>query len=320
MMMLRDIAKKILEYNRVAVVAHASPDGDAVGSTLGLTLGLRSLGLDVSVLSKEPGPEVLSYLPLYEEYGQTDTLAGDRTLLLCLDCGNKDRLSMERDGFADIFKINIDHHVSNDMYGDINYVDSASASTSEIIYELLVALGVKVTEDMAQCLYTGIVMDTGSFRFPSTTSKTLLITSKLLETGVNFSKIQRILFATSPFKQIKLLGRALMTLESHLDGKVSMMNLEANDFNILSISDRDTGDIVNYGLEPKEAEVSVLIKEADGFFRVSVRTKEFLDASALCAIFGGGGHVRAAGCNIEATNLIEAKKKLLLEIERMMSA
>src|SRR5690554_3822546 len=102
-MILRDIAKKILENNRIAVVAHASPDGDAVGSTLGLALGLRSLGIDVEVLSKEPGPEVLSYLPIYEEYGQINTLKEDRTLLLCLDCGNRDRLSMERDGFAEIF-------------------------------------------------------------------------------------------------------------------------------------------------------------------------------------------------------------------------
>lgn len=319
-MILRDIADKILEFNKIAVVAHASPDGDAVGSTLGLTLGLRSIGKEVDVLSKEPGPEVLSYLPLYEEYGERNALRDDRTLLICLDCGNKDRLSMERDGFSDIFKINLDHHVSNEMYGDLNYVDSKSASTAEIVYELLEELNVPVTEAMAECLYTGIVMDTGSFRFPSTTPKTLRITSKLLETGVNFSKIQRMLFATSPFKQVKLLGRALMTLESHFEGKVSMMNLEANDFNVLSISDRDTGDIVNYGLEPKEAEVSILFKEAEGFFRVSVRTKEYLDASALCAVFGGGGHVRAAGCNVEAEDLMHAKIRILDEIERMMTS
>ena len=99
-----------------------------------------------------------------------------------------------------------------------------------------------------------------------------------------------------------------------------MMNLEANDFNVLSISDRDTGDIVNYGLEPKEAEVSILFKEAEGFFRVSVRTKEYLDASALCAVFGGGGHVRAAGCNVEAEDLMHAKIRILDEIERMMTS
>ena len=318
-MNLNEIAEKILQTDRIAVVTHASPDGDAVGSTLGITLALRELGKDVVVLSKEPAPLNLSFLPLYEEYGLEATLRADRELLLALDCGNKERLSMERDGFDEIFKINIDHHVSNEMYGELNYVDSGSASTAEIIFELMEALGVRPDQSMAQCLYTGIVSDTGSFRFPSTTAKTLRITAELLETGVDFSGIQRVLFGTSEFKRIKLLGRALMTLESHMDGFVSMMNLEANDFNTLSISDRDSGDIVNYGLEPPEADVSVLLKEAEGFFRVSVRTKLQIDASSLCGKFDGGGHVRAAGCNIKAETLGEAKRLILEEIERMRS-
>ena len=318
-MSLKKIAEKIMQTERIAVVTHASPDGDAVGSTLGIVLALRALGKDVLVLSKEPAPLNLSFLPLFEEYGLEATLRADRELLLALDCGNKERLSMERDGFDEIFKINIDHHVSNEMYGELNYVDSGSASTAEIIFELMEALGVRPDQSMAQCLYTGIISDTGSFRFPSTTAKTLRITAELLETEVDFSAIQRVLFGTSEFKRIKLLGRALMTLESHMDGFVSMMNLEANDFNTLSISDRDSGDIVNYGLEPPEADVSVLLKEAEGFFRVSVRTKLKIDASSLCGKFDGGGHVRAAGCNIRAASLEEAKRLILEEIERMRS-
>ncbi len=316
-MMFEKIAEIILKTDKIAVVTHASPDGDAVGSTMGLVIALRKLGKDVEILSKEPAPENLSYLPLFEEYGASDTLSSDRELLLALDCGNKDRLSMERDGFEEIDKINIDHHVSNEMYGKLNYVDTKSASTAEIIFELVEALGMNLDQDIAKCLYTGIVSDTGSFRFPSTTAKTLRITASLLETGLDFSEIQRILFSTSEFKRIKLLGRALMTLESYMDGFVSIMNLEAIDFNILSISDRDSGDIVNYGLQPPEADVSILLKEAEGFFRVSVRTKLEIDASSLCGKFDGGGHVRAAGCNIKADTLEEAKRLILDEIERM---
>ena len=316
-MMFEKIAEIILKTDKIAVVTHASPDGDAVGSTMGLVIALRKLGKDVEILSKEPAPENLSYLPLFEEYGASDTLSGDRELLLALDCGNKDRLSMERDGFEEIDKINIDHHVSNEMYGKLNYVDTKSASTAEIIFELIEALGINQDQEIAKCLYTGIVSDTGSFRFPSTTAKTLRITASLLETGLDFSEIQRILFSTSEFKRIKLLGRALMTMESHMNGFVSIMNLEAVDFNILSISDRDSGDIVNYGLQPPEADVSILLKEAEGFFRVSVRTKLEIDASSLCGKFDGGGHVRAAGCNIKAETLEEAKRLILDEIERM---
>ncbi len=316
-MVFKEIADRIMKADKIAIVAHASPDGDAVGSTMGLTLALRKLGKDVDILSKEPAPENMSYLPLFSEYGALEMLKEDRELLLTLDCGNKDRLSMERDGFEEIYKINIDHHVSNELYGELNYVDVSSASTSEIVYELIEALGLNLDQEIAQCLYTGIVSDTGSFRFPSTTAKTLRITASLVETDFDFSEIQRVLFSTSAFKRIKLLGRALMTLESYMDGFVSVMNLEAGDFNILSISDRDSGDIVNYGLEPPEADVSILIKEAEGFFRVSVRTKKEIDASALCGKFEGGGHVRAAGCNVKAETLEEAKRLILLEIERM---
>ncbi len=276
-MKFEDIVQKIMQTEKLALVTHASPDGDAVGSTMSLALALQSIGKDVEILSKEPAPLNLSFLALYDEYGALSVLTEDRALLIALDCGNKDRLSMERDGFEEIDKINIDHHVSNEMYGMLNHVDTKSASTAEIVFELIKALKIQMDVSMAECLYTGIVSDTGSFRFPSTTAKTLRIAAELLETGLDFSRIQRILFGTSEFKRIKLLGRALMTMESHLDGFVSTMNLVASDFNTLSISDRDSGDIVNYGLEPPEADVSVLFKEAEGFFRVSVRTKSVID-------------------------------------------
>ncbi|WP_312650125.1 bifunctional oligoribonuclease/PAP phosphatase NrnA [Proteiniclasticum sp.] len=316
-MKFEDIVPKIMQTEKMALVTHASPDGDAVGSTMSLALALRSIGKDVEILSKEPAPLNLSYLALYDEYGTLQVLTEDRELLIALDCGNKDRLSMERDGFEQIDKINIDHHISNEMYGMLNHVDTKSASTAEIVFELIKALKIQMDVSMAECLYTGIVSDTGSFRFPSTTAKTLRITAEILETGIDFSRIQRILFGSSEFKRIKLLGRALMTMESHQDGFVSTMNLVASDFNTLSISDRDSGDIVNYGLEPPEADVSVLFKEAEGFFRVSVRTKSVIDASALCGKFEGGGHIRAAGCNIKADSLEEAKSAVLHEIERM---
>ncbi len=316
-MSFEEIVKKIKETNSFALVAHASPDGDAVGSTLAMALSLRSLGKKVTILSKEFTPNYLSYLPLQEEYGTVSSLCEEIQVLICLDCGNKDRLSMEREGFEEIFKINMDHHVSNENYGDLNYVDSLSASTAEIVFEVITALGVNLDEDMAKCLYTGIVSDTGSFQYPSTTAKTLNIAAHLLETGFNFSAIQRALFSTTPFKRVKLLGRALMTLENHLDGFVSTMYLESEDFNILALSDRDSGNIVNYGLEPLECDVSIMFKEADGALRVSVRTKEYIDASKLCGKFGGGGHVRAAGCNMEGITLADAKKVFLEEIERM---
>jgi len=311
------LLNKIKETDKIAVVTHASPDGDAVGSTLALTLALRSLGKDVMVLSKEPAPENLSYLTLYDEYGKIGKLPDDRNLLIALDCGNVERLSMERPGFQEIYKISIDHHVSNDMYGDLNEVNTSASSTAEIISGLIKELEIKLNVEMAECLYTGIVADTGSFKYSSTTPETHRVTASLLETGFDFSRIQRTLFNTSEFKRLKLLGKALMTLERDKEGFVSFMNIEALDFNTLSISDRDSGDIVNYGLEPPEADVSILLKEAEGFFRVSVRTKEIIDASALCAKFGGGGHVRAAGCNLKAKTLEEAKNMLLLEIERM---
>lgn len=314
---MKDIVQRIREAEHIAIVTHASPDGDAVGSSLALAQGVRGMGKKVTLISKEPVPENLLFLAMAEEYGARDGLNGSEDLLVCLDCGNVDRLSMEREGFPYIFKINIDHHVSNEYYGDLNWVERHASSTSELVHALLQGLEVPFTPSVAEALYTGIVADTGSFRFPSTTPRTHAIAGELIGTGFDFSALHRVLFSTRDVRRLKLMAKAVTSLETFQDGFVSVMYLTAEDFNALNIPDRDAGEIVNLGLEPKEADISILMKESEGLYRVSIRTKSSIDASALCAVFGGGGHLRAAGCNVKADSFGEVTQKLLTEIERM---
>ena len=314
----KGIVKLIGEKKNIAIVTHVAPDGDAVGSTLALTEGLRALGKNAVVVSRDKAPDNLSFLSLYEEYAGTAPKVPEGTeVVIALDCGNKDRLSMDLDTMEGHPVVNIDHHLSNDFYGDLNYVDTKASAVGEIIFLLLRELGVEITAPIAESLYAAIVSDCGSFRFESTTGQTHAIAKELVETGIDFPTIHRNLFESRDFSRLKLLGKALDSLEEAMDGYVTFMYLHSEDFNSLSISDRDSGDIVNYGLESKTCEVSVLLKEAEGFFRVSLRTKTQLDARVICEAFEGGGHVRAAGCNIKAESVEEAKRLLLDVIGRM---
>jgi len=316
---LFEISRLISEKDNIAVVTHVAPDGDAVGCTLAMVLGLRSLGKKAIVISRDRAPDNLTFLKLYEEYtGTSPKIPKESGLLIALDCGNLDRLSLDLDSVGTVPVINIDHHLSNDMYGVENHVDTKASATAEIVYRLLKLMGVTITRDIAESLYAGIVADCGSFSFESTTGETHIIAKELLETGIDFSMIHRILFKTRDFARLKLMGKALQSLEERMDGFVTFMYLNAEDFNSLSISDRDSGDIVNYGLESKTCDVSVLLKEAEGFYRVSIRTKSLLDARAICETFGGGGHVRAAGGNIKAVDVEDAKRQILAIIERML--
>lgn len=311
------IINKIEKSNKIGIAAHVSPDGDALGSVISFAEGLRSLGKDVTVLSKDPAPSDFDFLSLYEEYNQNLQFKEDLDILIAVDTANLERLSVDLEKIKGIFLINIDHHISNDMYGDLNFVDGEAASASEIVYKFLKELNVEISKDMAKALYTGIASDSGSFRFPSTSSKTHLIVSELLKTGIDFSKIHRDLFGTKSFYELKVLGMALNSMSSFNDGETNILSLSHEDLTYTDPINSDLGFIVNYGLMPKEAEIAVLFRETSDGYKVSVRTKNYINASDLCAEFGGGGHARAAGCFIEDSSLVDAKRMVLEAIERI---
>ena len=190
---MNNILDKIKESSKIALSFHTSPDGDSLGSSLAFLQGLRTLGKEVYIVCKEEMPKTFKFLPYSDEItGTCDVVKDGTDILIVLDCGNLERVNtnsnLEERNYA---LINIDHHMSNDLYGDLNYVDTKSSSMGEIVFMILESMNIEITKDIAKCIYTSLLTDTGSFRHSNTTSRTHNIAGKLLDTGIDFTEIHR---------------------------------------------------------------------------------------------------------------------------------
>lgn len=314
---LSEIAS-ILNANTVfGVTYHVSPDGDACGSALALVQGLRSLGKEAYIISKDEIPSNLSFLPFSMEIdGENIKVRNRADVIISLDCGNIERVSCDIEDHKGLI-INVDHHVSNDIFGDYNYVDCTASATCEIVYRLLKELKVSMNKDIATCIYTGIVTDTGSFRHSNATSVTHKIVSELLKYNIEHTKIHSELFDSKPFIKLRLIGKVLDRSELLMDGKLIFLAVTNEMVKELNIDTIDTGDLVSYGLQVKDVEVSILLKEAEnGGVKASLRSKNDVNVQKIADKFGGGGHVKAAGITFKNETFYSAKDKLINEFEK----
>lgn len=301
-MVMNQILKKIKESKKIAVSFHTSPDGDSIGSSLGLVLGLRTLGKEVYIVSKERTPDNLSFLPCAEEVGINPAVLEDTDLIVVLDCGNVARINsdtpMEN---LNISKVNIDHHASNDIYGDFNYVDTNASAVGEIIYQMLQLLSVKITKEMATCLYVSLLTDTSSFRHSNTTALTHTIAGDLINVGINFSKIHTLVFDNKSLSETKVLAKVLENMYLVCDCKIVVLKVTKQLISDLGADEKDASDLISYGLKLKGVEVALLLKESDKGIKVSLRSKNDADVRQVAEFFGGGGHKKAAGALMEGT-------------------
>ncbi|EKY22112.1 DHH family phosphoesterase [Clostridium celatum] len=321
-MTLSQIANLILEGKKIGITYHVSPDGDAVGSVLALLNALRSLNKECYVISKDSVSDNLKYLKGSDEIIGDITEAKDETdIIVVLDCGNLDRVSANLEEFTGKI-INIDHHLSNDKYGDINYIDSKAAATAEIIFELVNIMGIDfsiendITKDIGTCIYTSIVTDTGGFRHSNVTDRTHNICSTLKKINVNNTFIYQSLFDNKEFNRIKIIGKALSKMELILGGKVALIELNKTFADEFGGEIGDTSDIISYGLQIKGVEVTLLLKEVEDGVKASLRAKSYVDVRKIAEVFGGGGHVRASGLKIKNVSMEEAKYEILNEIQK----
>lgn len=319
---LQDISKIILNSNKIGITYHVSPDGDAVGSALALLNGLRYLNKNAYLISKDIISENLQFLKSANEGdGLVTTPSEDTDIVVVVDCGNFERISADLMNFKGNI-INIDHHVSNDKYGKLNYVDTNAAATAEIIFELLENLNLNFEIDneeiyeIGTCLYTSLVTDTGAFRHSNVTSRTHKIASKLKEVGVNNTFIYQSLFDNKSFEKIRLIGKSINNMELLFDRKVSLIKIPKSYGDELGVEVGDTSDIISFGLQIKGVEVAVLIKETDNGAKASLRSKNNFDVRKIAEKLGGGGHIKAAGITLNGISLEEAKDKILEEIEK----
>lgn len=320
----KEIKEEIIKSKRIGLSFHTSPDGDAIGSTLALLNALRFLGKDSYIISRDVISDNLSFLSLAEEIdGNTLEPRRDTDLVIVLDCGNVERISAELSNY-DGKIINLDHHISNENYGSINYVDPSAAATAELSYLLIKELGInfldKSDEKIAigNAIYTGLVTDTGSFRHSNVTKRSHEIASELIELGVDNSKIHSNLFDNKPFNKVKLMGCVLSNIELVLNDKVAVLQIPKGmleEFNLLHV---DTSDIISIGLGIKGVEVSMLLKEVEEGVKTSLRSKNNVDVRRVAEVYGGGGHVKAAGVMQKNVNLSKAKDNLLKTLKEEM--
>lgn len=321
-MTLSQIAKFILESKKIGITYHVSPDGDAVGSVLALFNALKSLNKDCYIISKDTLSENLKFLKGSDEITGEITEPVDETdIVVVLDCGNLERVSANLKEFTGTI-VNIDHHLSNDKYGDINYIDSNAAATAEIVFELLNLMGISfekedsVLKDIGTCMYTSIVTDTGAYRHSNVTERTHRISAVLKKIGVDNTFIYQSLFDNKDFSRIKLIGKALSSMQVILNGKVALLEIDKNFTSDLGVDLGDTSDIISYGLQIKGVEVTLLLKEVEDGVKASLRAKSYVDVRKIAEVFGGGGHIRAAGIKIKNISMEEAKYEILNEIQK----
>ena len=313
MSVLENINEKISNANSVLILTHENPDGDAIGSSLALYNAL--LKLEKKALVYIPIPDkTFSFLPGYSEMmtGEIMPIYKDFDLCISLDASDLNRLGNPKELFTSIDDtICIDHHITNQNYADINYVNAVASSTCENLMVIMASLNIAINKEIAECLYTGILTDTGGFRY-SCQPETMEMVATLMETGVNTAKIYRTVYDITTFSKTKLTGRCIDRLELTEDGKIAFTYVLKADLDEFNLEESDTDQIVYFGRDIDSVEVSLFAKERDdGTFKISMRSNEIVDVSVVASKFGGGGHVRAAGCEFSMT--LEQIKKLLLE-------
>lgn len=316
-MILSDIARHISLSKSLGIVTHIMPDGDAVGSALALALALNKKGMHPVVIKNDTIPKKYSFLPGQHLMVEYENLSKNTETLVVLDCGDADRLGKYREFMKKANTIiNIDHHISNTMFGNMNLVDNNAAATAEIVYQLIKLMGVEPDEDIGTCLYTAIIADTGGFRYANTTSITHAISGELINVGVKTNYIARKVFNSRSFSKTKLIGKAIESINMYHEDKTAIMVVTREILDQTGSSKDEMEGLIDFARDINGVEVAVLIKEVEeDEYKVGFRSIDYIDVSKIAGIFGGGGHQKASGCTIKGS-LEYVRKQVLEEIEK----
>lgn len=313
------LAAWLKERDDFILIGHISPDGDAVGSCIATMLALRALGKRVCVCLPEAVPAIYGTYPCAEEVlVRGDALPFTPQAAFALDVSEPDRMGEAKALFeACESRAVLDHHETNTGFGQLYCLDGDAAAAGELVLTLIEALGVKLSKEMAQWLYIAISTDCGNFNYSNTRAETMEAAAKLLRVGVDVAKLTRELYHTRSRARTQLLGLVLSTLAVSENGKVAWSRLTDEMLARAGALREDNEGVVNYLLEICGVEIAVLAEERDGGTKFSLRSKEKADVAQIAKAFGGGGHVRAAGCML-ALPMEEALKSVLAYAEKAL--
>jgi len=307
--MLSQVVELIEHKQRFAITSHVRPDGDSLGSSLGLYWLLRALDKDVEVIMRDPAPPAYRGLPGADAIRVTPAVDQPYDAVFVIECSD-----IDRPGLIDLekqFVVNIDHHSTTELFGTINWIDSTASAVGEMIYNLCKATGVRVTQEIAEGVYTALLTDTGSFHYSNTTERTFKIASELVRTGVRPARTAEAIFGNYQWPKIELLSQVLGTAKRDESGRVAWMCHTLEMQQRTNASEEDSDGFVNYPLTIGEVQAVALFKEcAPGLYRTSLRSKGEVNVAKVAEQFGGGGHRNAAGCTLKG-NLDELEQQIL---------
>jgi len=320
---VQKIAKKISEARRLLLVTHVYPDGDNLGSALALLQALRALGKEVHFYLSGDIPRVYQWLPLSGEI--EDSLPGKTGfpwVVIALDSGDPSRMGEDFVNWYDegSMLVNIDHHTSNSQFGHINWVDPDYSSTAEMVIEIIDALGVELTPDMANCIFCAIYTDTGRFSYSNTNLRSLSVAARCVGAGAKPHQSYSLVYASRTLAGLKLLTRALETLRFFADSMGCAFHIDQEMFNETGTDVSDTEGFIETVTQVNRFKIIVFFKEvAPGVIKASLRCREPVNASELAGRFKGGGHPRAAGFSLNGT-IEEGYTKFIAEAEKFLAA
>ena len=307
--MLSQVVELVEKKDRFAITSHVRPDGDSLGSSLGLYWLLRALDKDVEVTMRDTAPHAYQQLPGANAIRVTPSVDRPYDAVFVIECSD-----IDRPGLIDLekqFVVNIDHHSTTALFGAINWIDSTASAVGEMIYNLCKATGVRVTKEIAECVYTALLTDTGSFHYSNTTERTFKIASELVRTGVKPAKTAEAIFGSYQWPKIELLSLVLATAKRDETGHIAWMEQTLEMQEQTRASEEDADGFVNYPLSVEEIEATALFKECSpGVYRTSLRSKGDVNVAKVAEQFGGGGHRNAAGCTLKG-NLESVERQVV---------
>ena len=322
--MTRKIVDQLHKSRTILVASHTKPDGDAVGALLAFGLALRAMNKEVYIYNQSPIPAVYRFLPLVSAIRQALPMPAEFDAVVILDCGAIERVGKLQTQIRNApMIINVDHHLTNTRFGHLRLIDPEACASAELVYRLITMLAVKFDRPMATAIYTGILTDTGSFRFSNTNKAAFAICAEMIAHGADPYDVAQHVYGHYSLGRIKLLNLALDSLVITPNGKISIMSVTQEMLKVTGTQAQDIDGIINYARRIEDVEVAALIHETDvakelqsgrANYHVSLRSDGLVDVAGIASRFGGGGHANAAGFNMAAT--LEEVKALLFKLSQ----
>jgi len=324
-MSIQQIIEQLKKSKRLLLASHMLPDGDAIGALISLGIALGEYKKSVRLYNEGPIPAVYQFLPSLHLINNTVGDVAEFDTAIILDCSDLHRIG---EVAAEVSKIpvliNIDHHMTNTRFGNLQLIDPSASSTAEMVYRLITQMGIPINTGIAYSIYTGIMADTGSFRFKNTTPEAFEISYKMVLSGAEPHKVAQHVYETTSLKRIKLLHMLYESIELSFNGKMSIMTLTQNMLNATGSKLEDVNGLINYAKQIENVKLAVLLYERrrsharknESDFHVSLRSDDEVNVAAIATSFGGGGHQNAAGFDIHAT-LPELKRSIFYFSENL---